>query len=309
MKSTLLALVTLVSSFAHAQLALNWKPEPQFGGFYQAEAQGLFKKAGLDPMPILEGGSGTPTVQMLANGKVEFAVVSAEEILINNERNPTNKVVGVFAVFQTNPQMIMCHEEAGFKTLADVYASSSTLALQSGLTYAQYLKNKFPKAKVKQVPYLGGVTNFLADKKFCQQGFITSEPLTAEKAGAKPKAFLVAYEGFNPYTTVVAVREETLKTKAERVKKMADVLKAAWENYVSDPTLANAHMAKLNKAMDAETFRKSAEAQKALISTADTKKAGLGTMTSERWTTLAHQLKELGVIKNDSGVAVAFKNF
>ena len=87
------------------KLALNWLPEPQFGGFYQALIDDEFKKQGLN-VEILPGGSGTPTVQMLTKGVVDFAIVSAEEILISNDKNLKNTVVGIFAAFQKNPQMI-----------------------------------------------------------------------------------------------------------------------------------------------------------------------------------------------------------
>ncbi|HEX5638061.1 MAG TPA: ABC transporter substrate-binding protein, partial [Gammaproteobacteria bacterium] len=38
-------------------LALNWKPEPQFGGFYAAQVSGYYEKNDLD-VKIMEGGSG-----------------------------------------------------------------------------------------------------------------------------------------------------------------------------------------------------------------------------------------------------------
>ncbi|MBX2986473.1 MAG: ABC transporter substrate-binding protein [Bdellovibrionaceae bacterium] len=277
-------------------LALNWKAEPQFGGFYAAGEH--FQKAGLQ-VQILEGGSGTPTVQMLVNGKTDYAIVSAEEILIANERNPKNRVLAVFAVYQTNPQMIMCHADKKFASLRDVYASTATLAQQSGLTYAQYLKNKYPKSRVRVVPYLGGITNFLADPNFCQQGFITSEPLAAEKAGAKVTPFLIAHEGFNPYTTVLAVREDTWRKDPDQVKRVVRAVRAGWNDYLKNPQPANQIMQGLNKSMDAETFRKSAEAQIILIRDNETEKKGLGLMTAERWTELIRQLRELKVLKKD----------
>src|SRR5512135_1194737 len=62
-------------------LQLNWKPEPQFGGFYTAEQNGAYKRHGL-AVEIVPGGVGTPTVQMVGAGKVDFAVVSADELVI-----------------------------------------------------------------------------------------------------------------------------------------------------------------------------------------------------------------------------------
>lgn len=295
---------TLFAAPAPLTLALNWKPEPQFGGFYNASLLKEDESRGVK-FQILEGGSGTPTVQMLANGRTDLAIVSAEEILISNDRNPKNPVVGLFAVYQTNPQMIMCRASRGFSSLKDVFAGEGVLAWQSGLTYAQFLSAKYPKAKVKRVPYLGGIANYVSDEKFCQQGFATSEPIAAEKAGIPAKVFLIADEGFNPYTTVVAVREETLKKNPDLVKKAIAAIRAGWEKYLTDPKAANAHMGSLNKSMDAETFAKSAEAQVKLIRPS---KGELGAMTDERWSELIRQLRDLKVIKGQPAAGAPYRN-
>lgn len=284
------------------KIALNWKPEPQFGGFYATHTLGFDAAEDL-LLTVQEGGSGTPTVQMLANHQVDFAVVSAEEILISNARNPKNPVVAVYAVFDTNPQMIMCHHEKGFKSLRDVLAAPVTLAWQSGLTYAQYLKSKYPSIKARIVPYLGGVTTFLADKNFCQQGFVTSEPIAAIKAGAKVDTFLIASEGFNPYTTVLAVRAETWRNQRDLVNRVVRAVGAGWRKYVQNPEAINAEMHDLNPAMDADTFAKSAAAQKPLLS-AD------GAMTKQRWTDLARTLERLHVVEHaDAELAMPAKIF
>jgi len=56
-------------------------------------------------------------------------------------------------------------------------------------------------------------------------------------------------------------------------------------------------MQSLNKTMDARTFAESAAAQKPLIETDETRKAGPGVMTNQRWQTLAQQLADLKVIE------------
>lgn len=294
-------LVGFSAGATELKLALNWKAEPQFGGFYAA--QKMFKEKGLN-IRVLEGGSGAPTVQMLANGQVDFAIVSAEEILISNERNPKNPVVGVFAVYQINPQAILCHAEKGYKSLKDVFASSSTLAWQSGLSYAMYLRKKFPDSKLKLVPYPGGITNFLSNKDYCQQGFQTSEPLLVEKAGQKATVFTAADEGFNPYTTVLAVRKKDLKERATLVSQVVAAVRTGWGDYLKDPKPTNEIMGGINKAMDKETFAKSAEAQRKLIET----KGPLGEMSLDRWQTLGQQLQDLGVLKARPEAKDSFQN-
>jgi NitT/TauT family transport system substrate-binding protein len=290
---------------APLKLALNWKAEPQFGGFYTAQLNNEFKKRGLE-VEILEGGSGSPTVQMLGANKVNFAIVSAEEILIARERG--SDIKALFATYQTNPQAIMTHAARDFKSLKDVFNSEGVLSMQSGLSYAQYLLKKYPHPKVKIVPDLGGITNFIKDPKYSQQCFFTSEPLLAEKSGLKVKTFLVSEEGFNPYTTVVATSKDTFSKDPKMVKAFIEAVRAGWAEYLKNPEPTNKHMATLNKSMDAETFTKSAAAQKPLIETAETQKQGLGSMTEERWKNLVSQMKELKLIKKDPAMTDLYQN-
>jgi NitT/TauT family transport system substrate-binding protein len=294
------------------KLALNWKPEPQFGGFYAAETGGHYRKHGLE-VEILPGGAGTPVVQMVAAGKVDFGIVSADEVVISRSHGST--VVALFAAYQTNPQGIMTHAGREFASLKDVYVSEGTLALQKGLPYALYLERKFaPSAadkknmKAKVVPYLGGIANFLNDKNFSQQCFVTAEPLAAKKAGVQVRTFLVADEGYNPYTTVLVTRAEVLARNPELVKAVVSSVRAGWREYLDRPEAANRMMQDLNKSMDENTFKESAEAQKALVETDHTRAKGLGVMTEERWQTLTRQLLDLKLIKKAPEAGAMFEN-
>ncbi len=290
------------SAFSQTKIALNWKAEPQFGGFYQAQLNAKLntqldnqlnaKLHNQAQFEILEGGSGTPTIQMLTFGKVDYAIVSAEEILISNEKNPKNQVVALFAVFQTNPQAWITRKDRGLKSIGDILNSPGILAAQSGLTYAQFLKKKYPNSKVKWVPYTGGISGLVTEKNYTQQGFFTSEPFLAEKQGIEVSTFLIADEGFNPYTTVVAVRKTDLEKNRASIQKVISALKKGWQDYLKDPKTTNESMAKINKSMDLATFQKSADAQKPLIETSD-----LGSMKVERWDSLIKTLVNLKVLK------------
>jgi NitT/TauT family transport system substrate-binding protein len=290
------------------KLALNWKPEPQFGGFYAAQINGEFKKRNLD-IEILEGGSGTPTVQMLANKTLPFAIVSADEIILSQDRNVKSKVIAIFATYQTAPYMIMSHKARGFKNIKQVFDSlEGNISIQSGLPFYIFLANKFGKPNVQVVPYLGGISHFLNNPKLSQQGYITSEPLLAKKAGVEVNSFLVADEGFNPYVTVLAINADYLKENPELVTQVVQAVRAGWKAYLKDPTPANLHMSKLNKSMDLETFKLSAEAQKSLIQNKETAKVGLGIMNKERWQTLIQQLTDLKLIKSPLQAGDLYKN-
>lgn len=290
------------------QLALNWKAEPQFGGFYAAQMNGDFSQSGLK-VRILEGGSGTPTVQMLAAGKVDYAIVSADEIILAHDRGAKD-VVAIFATYQTNPQGIMTRSSRNFKSIEDIFKNEGVLLWQSGLPYAQYIQKKFKPFKVRTAPYLGGIGNFQHDPQISQQCFVTSEPLQAEKAGLKVKTFLVADAGYNPYATVLAVRASRLKERPDEVKKMVESVRKGWRGYLKDPRKTNALMSGLNKSIDPATFEKSAQAQAPLIQgLIPASPESIGSMKSERWQTLSDQLHEMKLIKNKVSVQDLFKNF
>jgi NitT/TauT family transport system substrate-binding protein len=274
---------------AGMKLALNWKPEPEFGGFYAAP----YSKHGLT-VEVLPGGTGTPTVQMVGAGSVDFGIVSADEVIL--ARSNGNDVVALFAVYQDSPTGIMAHASRNLTGIGDVF-KDGTIAIESGLPFARLLKQKFGFDHVKVVPSPGGdITSFLHDEKFAQQCYLTSEPITARRKGTAVKTFAISDIGYNPYSTVLAVSGDALRKNPDAAKAMVAAVREGWRAYLDDPKAVNQQMNQLNPAMDLATFAEVAEVQKPLIETDASKRNGLGTMTRERWETLIAQFKELGDI-------------
>jgi NitT/TauT family transport system substrate-binding protein len=290
------AALAACSKPARIRLTLNWKPDPQFGGFYAAP----FDKHGLD-VEILPGGAGTPTVQMIGAGSTEFGIVSADQLVVT--RSQGNDVVALFAVFQNCPQGIMAHASRHLGSIGDV-VKDGTLAIEHGLPYARILEKKYGFDHVKVVPSPGGdISAFLRDEKFAQQCFVMSEPLQAKHAGVDVKVFPVADIGYNPYTTVLATSGAQLKSDPDRAKAMVAAVREGWQAYLNDPKAANTKMHELNPSMDAAAFAEVAEAQKPYIETGT-----LGSMTAEHWTTLIGQLAELGDIPRTMPAQDCFRN-
>lgn len=276
------------------KLQLNWKPEPQFGGFYAAQVNGTYAKHNLN-VEITPGGAGAPTIDMVGAGTVPFAIVSGDEII--RARANGNQVVALLAVFQTNPQGIMTRANRGFKTIADVFSHEGTLAMERGLPYSDFLKNKYGFDKLKIVPSpFGDLSIYRTDPNYAMQCFVTSEPLAARKTGFEPQTFLIAEAGYNPYTTVLSTSEAYLKANPQTVKAMVEAVRDGWNAYLADPTKTNEAMAKLNPTMDGETFKLGADVQKPLIQSESPNGSDLGKMNLERWKTLVQQLTDLKVI-------------
>ena len=283
------------------RLALNWKPEPEFGGFYAAP----FANNGLD-VEILPGGAGTPTVQMVGAGSAEFGLVEADELVVARPRG--NDVVGLFAVFQDNPLALMVHASQKFTSIGDIFKKGATLAIQKGLPYVQLLEKQYSFANVKVVPSPGGdLSAFLRDPMFVQQVFVTSEFLTAKRQGADAQVFPVSLSGFNPYSGVVATSGDYLRKNPEIAKATVAAIRSGWRTYLDDPKPVNQRMNQLNPSMSLEGFAESADAQKPLIENGEVRRGGLGTMSRERWQTLIAQLKDLGDIQQTPAPEECFK--
>jgi NitT/TauT family transport system substrate-binding protein len=106
-----LALFTIGTSAAHGltpiTLALNWKAQPELGGFYQALAAGLYKAEGLE-VTIREGGPLVNNRPLLPAGKVDFLIATnlLQAFDATRQQLPTQVVA---AMFQRDPQCLIAH--------------------------------------------------------------------------------------------------------------------------------------------------------------------------------------------------------
>ncbi len=284
------------------QIALNWKPEPEFGGIFEAERLGAFTKRAL----VVErtGGPGAPVIQMVASGQSRFGIASADEVVLARDRG--SDLVAIFATYQTSPVGLMTHVARGVDSLQALLAAPGTLAVEPGLPYVKFLEKRYGFGALKVVPYGYSISPFLADPSFTQQVFVTSEPISARRAGAEPRVFLVAESGYDPYTAVVVTQGEALRSNRAEIARFVEALREGWLGYLADPAPANALMARLNPEMDAEAFSLAAAAQKELIAGPG---GSVGGMTAERWGELAGQLEELGLIARAQPADSYFADF
>lgn len=276
------------------QLTLDWKPEPEFGGFYAARESGAFTRRGLD-VDIKTAGPGAATWQLVATGKTDFAVTAADQVMIARTTGGAD-VVAIFAVYQTSPQAVMAHQSRGFTKLEDVWNSPGALAAEDN-AWLKFLRRKLGEPKATLTAYSGGFAAFLAKGDYSQQCFVFSEPVLAKQQGGDPQTFLVADVGYNPYTTVVITTGRMVREQPAKVRAMVEACREGWRAYLDNPGPTNDLILRLNSDMSHAAIGQMADAQKPLIETEETKRLGLGAMTPERWQTLGQQLVELGVIQ------------
>ncbi len=112
----------------------NWLAEGEHGGFYQALADGTYKKYGLD-VTILPGGPSANNALLLPVGKIDF-FLSANPLEGFDAVTQNIPTVEVAALFQKDPQVLIAHPDQGIEKFTDL--KNLTLFISSGGT-ATYL--------------------------------------------------------------------------------------------------------------------------------------------------------------------------
>src|SRR5436190_23807678 len=85
----------------------NWVAEAEHGGFFQAVADGTYKKYGLD-VTIVPGGPNTNNRILLTAGKLDFCM-SANTLQSFDAVANNVPLIAVAAIFQTDPQVFLTH--------------------------------------------------------------------------------------------------------------------------------------------------------------------------------------------------------
>jgi NitT/TauT family transport system substrate-binding protein len=279
------------------QVQLNWVAEPEFGGLYAAQQKALYPMNGLD-VELIQGGPGVPAPQLVASGKVDFAIVSAPQLIELNAQG--GELVALYAVYQGNPMGIMVHDSSPFETLEALWKSDSTVSIEQGLADFRWLSKEFTGGNLKVVPYSSNLAQFAGDPKLAQQCFVISEPVTLELKGTKTRVFMIGDSGFNPYNAVLVTRRAFLAENKDLCAALVRATAAGWRAYLDDPKPVNETMARLNAGMSAEAMHLGAVKQRGLVETDETKRIGLGGMRREKWQTLIDQLVALGDLKPDA---------
>ena len=186
----------------------NWVAEAEHGGFFQAVADGTYKKYGLD-VTIVPGGPNDNNRMLLIAGKIDFFM--AANTLMSFDAVANNvPVVSVAAIFQKDPQVFLTHPESKITKLEELKPLTLFVSKEGITSYYQWLKSEYGFSEKNVRPYTFNPQPFIATAQSAMQGYVTSEPFAVEKAaGFKPGVILLADYGFNTYSTLIETRVET----------------------------------------------------------------------------------------------------
>jgi NitT/TauT family transport system substrate-binding protein len=302
MRRIFLALAALLaagpsSAATHITFVTDWKAQAEHGGFYEAKAEGLYAKAGLD-VSIMEGGPSVNVPQILAGGAADFGIGSNGFVPFNLVRQGI-PVKAVMAAFQKDPQVLITHPRGDVKSLADMKGKPIMIADESTVAFWPWLKAKYGFADTQIRKYTFNLAPFLVDQKAIQEGYLSSEPYTIEQQGHfKPQVFLLADNGYPGYANMVLVGQKWIATNPGAVQAFVDATSKGWADYIyGDPRPANALIKKDNPDMTDGLIASAIATMRAhgIVSSGDATTAGVGVMTDARWKTFFDTMSREGL--------------
>jgi NitT/TauT family transport system substrate-binding protein len=260
----------------------NWYAQAEHGGYYEAQASGLYKKAGLD-VTLKMGGPQVNVTQLLAAGQAD-CIMGASDGVVLFARAQGVPLVTVAAIFQKDPQGIVAHPEVA--KIEDLKRATLLIPSTAYTTYWPWLKEKYGLSDAQTHPYTFNYQPFMASKDVAQQGYVTYDPYAVEKQmHIKPKFFLLSDYGWPAYANTVVCSEKTIKERPAALQAFLNASLKGWQQYLNgDTAAANALIKKDDPDMtdDQIAFAIKTMKSRGIVGGGDAAKLGIGVITDAR---------------------------
>jgi NitT/TauT family transport system substrate-binding protein len=273
-------------------LVLPWYADPEGGGFFAAQTEGLYKNKNLN-VTLQPGGPQVSATQLVAAGRAQVGFTDAAGII--QARKAGIPIVAIGALYQNNPVGVMVHADTGITSFAQM--GGKTWVVQTGQLGPDWVK-KSTGINFTTQQYQGSIANFLKDDSLVQQGWPTNEVYEAEQAGVKVNFIPFSSSGFNPYNDVFFTSESYLQQHRQQLVDFLAASMQGWQDYIGNVTVAkqtNAALLKANNQQSSQSVWYAWDKQRQYV-TADEGKQQLGAMTEQRWTSFLDQMKQLGQV-------------
>lgn len=241
------------------RVQIDWTPEPQHGGLYQAMARGWFAEEGV-AVTVAPGGRNINVLQMLSAGRVDIAQAASNQVLLAAAQGAP--VTILTSAFHEVPTSLMMHDENPVRSFEDL--DGKILRARPESLFLPYLKRKYDiDFTVAAVDFSLGP--FLADPTAIRQGFYIAEFYYIEKAGITPRALRLREAGYEN-ALVLAANTDWLRENPEAAQGFVTAYVRGWRDYLeADPTPGHTAMIEANAKLGREIAPAFLDFSRALI--------------------------------------------
>lgn len=273
---------------------LDWVPEPEHGGLFQAQARGWFREAGLD-VTLVPGGPNALVNQRVATGQAQIGQGESVTTLLDTRKGLP--LLQVAAVFQNDPSVFLLHADSPIRDFKEL--AGRKIMARPGWIFLDFLRQKYAM-DFTVIPFNFSVSNFIADKEFIQQGYYIAEPFFITQGGAPAPRYLYAWDaGYDSYAVLVA-NSEWAKGNPAALRAFVNAYVRGWRDYIEgDPSPAHEAMKQANPKND-DAFlafsRKMIVDEKLVVGRDATDSTRIGRLDPARYATQLKIVEDLKLI-------------
>jgi NitT/TauT family transport system substrate-binding protein len=159
-------------------LLTSWYAQAEQGGYYQAQATGIYKKYGLE-VDIRSGGPQVNGMQLLLSKRADVIIGYDLQLLEGIQRGFQAKAIA--APFQYDPQGLLTHTDVA--SLEGLKGKTILVSSSGQATWWPWLKGQYQLNDAQARPYTFNIQPFVADDNVAQQAYVSSEVFQVQKAG------------------------------------------------------------------------------------------------------------------------------
>ena len=290
---------------------LNWLPEGEHCGFFQAKAAGTYEQAGLD-VELRSGGPDINVPLLVSNGTVDLGMGSSFTSLNMIDQGIPGLTVAAF--FQKDPQTLVAHPDQGIGKLADIKGRPVMIGKFSQQEFWQFLKQKFAFTDDQLRPYTYSAAPFLADPTAIQQGYVTEDAfLLGAQMPKPPVVLLLADYGYQNYATSIFGLRPFIEKNTKAVQAFVDATRKGFEACMAGDYAAGMKLLLTMNPDHGEPlfhFKLKEMKERGLVDGGDAATLGIGAMTDARWKEFFDTMSAAGIypakLDYKSAYALAF---
>jgi len=274
----------------------NWRAQAEHGGYYQAVAAGIYRRAGIE-CDLRMGGPQQNPAQLLLAGRVDMIMSNGFQAL--NYVRENIPFLCIASIMQKDPQVLMTHEGNGINSFEDMRGRPILVGAAGRVTYWPFLRARFGFTDEQIRPYTFNIQPWLADRMSIQQGFLSSEPFSAIQAGARPRVFLIADAGYENYQTTIDLSQRMVNERSDLVQRFVNATIEGWAQYMrkQDIEAANRLIIRDNPEMTIARIDYAIDSmnRNGIVLSGDAERLGIGAMTHERWERFYNGMRDAGL--------------
>ena len=257
----------------------NWYAQAEHGGFYQAQAEGLYAQQGLQ-VTVQMGGPQVSPVQLLAAGRAQCIISDDLATMMARERGVPLQMVA--ATFQHDPVVLIAHDN--IERIQDLGNSTILISSAANSSWWPWAKTHLGLRDEHVRPYTFNIQPFMADRNVAQQGYLTSEPFSLEQAGANFKVFALSDAGYPPYGNSIACDSAWMAEHPEQVSAFLNASMQGMKHYLANPSAGNALIREANPQMSEAQLDYAVKKLRStgLATGGDAQTGGIGIITATR---------------------------